>query len=215
MSSDNTRRDETVYELSLPGMQEIYQRELLQDFPPNEVKPFSSMKALWEKNMYRGYAMERDGELCAYWFLLYYEKYKLYLLDYLAVVRGKRGRGYGSCALRHLISDCQDALVLIEAENPAMAKNLEERFIRERRICFYQENGARLTGVCTTVYDAPYVLFLAGEGSAIRDDTWVGEAYEQLYRETILPENGHSPEEAGLQIWKGERNHGADHTDCR
>ncbi|MCH5268577.1 MAG: GNAT family N-acetyltransferase [Lachnospiraceae bacterium] len=208
-------KEASVKEISLEQMREIYHSELVTDFPENEVKPFSSMEKLWRKGMYRGYALWQDEKLRAYWFLLYYEKYNVYLLDYLAVVKGNRGKGYGSHALNFLATHCGQSILLIEAENPQKAANKEERDMRERRLDFYRKNGARLTGVCTQVYDAPYVIFLAGESESGKcDDEWVMKVYENLYLETILSENGHSAEEAGLLIEKGE-NYGTNGIDCR
>lgn len=198
-------KEMVVTEISPEQMREIYYSELNSDFPANEVKPFSSIEKLWKKGMYRGYTLWQDGKLRAYWFLLYYEKYNVYLLDYLAVVKGNRGKGYGSHALNYLASHCGQGILLIEAENPQVTESKEERDMRERRLDFYRKNGARLTGVCTQVYDAPYVIFLVGESeNNMHDDAWLMEVYENLYLETILPENGHSAEEAGLVIGKGE-----------
>lgn len=198
-------KEETVTEISLKQMREIYHSELVSDFPANEVKPFSSIEKLWEKGMYRGYILQQNGEMRAYWFLLYYEKYNVYLLDYLAVVKGNRGKGSGSFVLNYLSSHCEQGMLFIEAENPKMAENSEQKEVRERRLDFYRRNGARLTGVCTQVYDAPYVVFLVGETEKeIHDDAWVMEVYENMYLDTILPENGHSAQEAGLLIGKGE-----------
>lgn len=192
----------SVTEASLEQMREIYHNELVYDFPKNEVKPFSSIEKLWKKGMYRGYMLWQGRKLCAYWFLLYYEKYNVYLLDYLAALRGNRGKGYGSFALNYLAAHCEQGILFIEAEDPQMAQNHKQKVMREHRLDFYLKNRARLTGVRTRVYEAPYVIFLAGESeNQIHDDEWVMEVYENLYLDTILPENGHSVEEAGLLVW--------------
>lgn len=73
-----------------------------------------------------------------------------------------RNDGIGSAFLQSLRAGltCADG-IYIEAENPDYAENGLEKGIREKRIAFYDRNGAVFTGVLSTLFGVPYrVLYL-------------------------------------------------------
>jgi ribosomal protein S18 acetylase RimI-like enzyme len=65
------------------------------------------------------------------------------LLDYLGTDKNYRSRGIGRMLMSHLINlvNNQQKTLLIEVENPRFCENLEQA---ERRIKFYQNNGAKV-----------------------------------------------------------------------
>lgn len=85
------------------------------------------------------------------------------LLDYLAVHSTVRGLGYGSRMLRELQQHYADSSypeLIIEVESLEAAQNEEERFIRKRRIHFYEKNGLIVTNVRSMVVGAAFTLLI-------------------------------------------------------
>lgn len=198
-----SKREILIRKLSITEMKKIYEMQMKQDFPENELKPFSSIQRMWEKGVYQGYGLQEEGEWKAYWFLLHMGEERLYLLDYLAVIRGNRGKSYGSKVLEAMRETiCQDGnIIFIEVEDPDRVEKPEQIAIRNRRLSFYQRNHCRLTAIRTEVYQAPYLLLLLGETAGERrTDVWIRKQYERFYMDYILPENGHTVEGAGLRI---------------
>lgn len=174
-------------ELTLPQMREIYENAMIQDFPENELKPFSSIERMYQEDRYRGYVLEENGRIQAYWMLLQDREKKTYLLDYLAVLEGKRGNGYGSKALSCILQNIgEDEIVVIEAENPQKAENQQQRELQERRLEFYRKNGVVFTGVTSVVFQAPYVIMLLSRKQTELGQDEVKQCYLDFYEKFIL-----------------------------
>ena len=77
-------------------IEEIYSNHIKKDFPPAEVKPLSRILMLYEKNLYFVYALYEKDELLSYAFFSSAPGCEYVLLDYLAVVSGKRNMGIGA-----------------------------------------------------------------------------------------------------------------------
>lgn len=203
--SDNRESSCRVRKMTIQEMEKIYQQQLVNDFPPNETKPFSSMKEMWEKGIYRGYVLEENDRLCSYWYTLYIEKENIRLLDYFAVVQAYRGKGYGSLVMRYLKEQVavSDSIIFIESEDPQKSRTQEEQAVREKRLQFYQNNGAQDTAFRTGVYQADYVLLALGE-IVDKGDTeeWIRRVYQEFYTGAILPQNGDDMETAGFYMKK-------------
>lgn len=205
--SDNRESSCRVRKMTIQEMEKIYQQQLVNDFPPNETKPFSSIKEMWEKGIYRGYVLEENNRLCAYWYTLYIEKENIKLLDYFAVVQAYRGKGYGSLVMRYLKKQVavSDSIIFIESENPQKSRTQEEQVVREKRLQFYQNNGAKDTEFRTGVYQADYILLALGEIVDKRDtEDWIRRVYQEFYTRAILPQNGDDMETAGFYMERQE-----------
>ena len=60
-----------IRELSLQEMQEIYDGQMQEDFPPAEIKPFSTIRLLYERGEYLGLGMlTKEGSILAYAFFV-------------------------------------------------------------------------------------------------------------------------------------------------
>ena len=83
-----------------------------------------------------------------------YPEYYLGFLKFIAVRQDSRGKGYGPIllqdAIRQLRADGVHATgwpylgLVFEVERPETAENDQDRQLRERRIQFYQRNGAKM-----------------------------------------------------------------------
>ena len=177
-----------IRELELQEMKSIYDRQMKEDFPPEEIKPFASIQAMYDHRVYRGFAMVEDGQILAYAFLVTCDfPDPAVLVDYLAVDRNQRGRGIGSAMLREMSERFSGIPVLIESENPDFALNEEDRKKRERRISFYYRNRALDTGVRAKVYGVEYrILQLLSPGGEV-EENFARRVLTDLYHTMFSP----------------------------
>lgn len=93
----------------------------------------------------------------------YFRSTRLALLKYLAIQSEIRGQGYGSLLFRGVLSQVwRDAIesdgrrplgLCFEVKRPQAASNPEEQRLRQRRIAFYERQGAHI--VKQINYDGP------------------------------------------------------------
>lgn len=146
----------TIVPLSKDQVAEIYQTHLCRDFPPDERKTLNIILKAMDAGNYECYALTED-ELLGYAFFVKLEQD--YLLDYLAIVRGKRDLGLGSVFLEKLSHQMKDAdSMLVEVEEPASGKDEAERSLRSRRKAFYLRNGFADTGVNAEAFGVNFRL---------------------------------------------------------
>ncbi len=160
--------------------EDIYQIRMQRDFDPNELKPWSLIEKLWNRNEYAFYALTESEAILGY--ALFARKENNYLLDYLAIEENHRDRGLGSLFLKMLAEQLQDtACIVVEVEDPGKAGSPEDRALRERRLKFYLRNGYRKTGVVARVYGVDY-LILEVPADAEHTAEEIFEIYTDLYR---------------------------------
>ena len=200
MEADDTAMDKAgLYagELTINVAEEIYEKHLNGDFPPDEVKPFSIIKEMWSKKNYYMYGFyekgkgQREETLCAYAFLLADHKRKMLLLDYFAVCGQLRGLGYGSCALAMLREECADwSGIMIEVEDDELPGLDEEtRKVRQRRIAFYKGADCQMTTTRSRLWGVDYRIMVlpvmdsqAGEDMAGK----IRSVYQCMYDDAVL-----------------------------
>lgn len=149
-------------ELTIEEVLDIYSSIAPLHFPKAELKPVENVKKYLENGLYTGYGFYENETLLAYALFLHLPKKRKLLLDYYAVLEEYRNDGIGSAFLQSLRAEltCADG-IYIEAENPDYAENDQEKGIQEKRIAFYDRNGAVFTGVLSTLFGVPYrVLYL-------------------------------------------------------
>lgn len=191
--------------LTLAEARRIYETYAKTDFPPEEIKPFQVIARTWEQGGYYAYGFyeksgEGSGQLledeseqipCAYAFLVADKENQVLLLDYFAVMKQKRGEGYGSAALALLGEACADWNgLVIEVEDDELP-TIDEgtRTMRKRRIAFYAAAGCEMTDIRSRVWNVDYrIMFMplsdrqTKEGMAQK----VISLYECLYDEKTL-----------------------------
>lgn len=170
-----------VRKLALSEMSDIYTLYMTKDFPAAELKPFSSIRHMSEKGLYDGYGLFENG-LKVYGYFVSCPETGDLLMDYLAVTKGYRGRGYGSRFLSFLPRIIGDhRALLIEIEHPEKTDDPEERKKRLRRRRFYLENGVHATQTETKVFGVDYQI-LQYTRAADLSDPEVRNAIDALYR---------------------------------
>ena len=147
--------------LSEKELEALYHRRLREDFPPDELRPFSSMQYLLRENAYRCFVYRENGNICAYAMLIV--SHGAALLDYFAVAPELRGQGIGSQFLAELKTISQEfdvPYVLIEAESVESAETPEQLTERQRRFRFYKNCGCLSTPVFSLLFGVEYQILL-------------------------------------------------------
>lgn len=104
-------------------------------FPADEYRPFDEQKALFEKDEYKVYICEDNGDIKG--FIALWEFTNLVYIEHFAVSPSCRNCGIGSDMLRQVTASAKK-LVCLEVEPP-------NEDISIRRIGFYERNGFYLS----------------------------------------------------------------------
>lgn len=163
--------------ISVEELRELYQRELCFDFPPEELKPLSSMERLMADGRYDPMVMEDQGEALGY-ALVWLDRDRRYaLLDHLGVLRGKRNGGLGS-GLLTLLGEHYPEL-FGEAEAPDSG-DPEEDQLRARRLGFYERNGFRQLSYECAMFGMHYRALYRGPEE---DDDLILQKHRKVYQD--------------------------------
>ena len=157
-----------------------YDEKLCRDFPADEVKPFETIEGLVAGGVYHCFLFSDESDTpMAYAYTMTAGTYTL--LDYLAVEPDMRGKGIGSQVLPILTESLipNGNIMLIEAENPACALNLDDRSIRLKRVRFYKSAGMHMTEVLSTAFGVEYRILTGGASCT---DRQAAEGLEAVYR---------------------------------
>ncbi len=147
-----------------PGEQALAQIRAIYttSFPPSEREAWADIRAGIVAGTALLYTAQEADIIVAFALVNPLSGTRVFLLGYIAVAPECRSRGYGSLLLRYLATDLRVAYnadgLLLEVEPPDQGPQAE-RLIRQRRLGFYQQHGARVIHVA---YRMPN---LAGEGS--------------------------------------------------
>ncbi|MBQ9977193.1 MAG: GNAT family N-acetyltransferase [Clostridia bacterium] len=163
--------------LNSEEIKNIYNKYMVKDFPPDELKPLSSMMDMLSRGIYDCYGLYEEEKLLAYAYLTVLDDF--ILVDYLAVVPELRGSGIGSKLLCELKNIIRDKTIIIECENPDFATDPQDKTTKIRRIDFYKRSGFVLSGVLSRLFDVEYVILTYPEcnNSAL--------GYEKLYLQML------------------------------
>lgn len=173
----------TIVQLTKDRVADIYQTHLCQDFPPDERKTLDILLKTMDAGKYECYALT-ENELLGYAFFV-----KLgtdYLLDYLAIVRGKRDLGLGSVFLEKLFHQLKNAdSMIVEVEEPSSGKNEAEQTLRSRRKAFYLRNGFSDTNVNAEVFGVNFRLLEPSNKPHSQEE--IKELYLRHYQAVLPP----------------------------
>lgn len=159
-----------------------------QDFPPSELRPFSSMEYLTERGLYRGYVSRENTRQLGY--ALFVFNQGAALLDYYAVNSSLRGQGIGSkflSSLRELSGEFGAPFILIEVESVESAETPEQIEERERRIRFYKHCGCVATKVYSFLFGVEYQIMILPLSADLPANNEVLSALEGIYRLIVPP----------------------------
>ena len=138
---------------------EIYEKHMCIDFPPLELKPLHSILDMMERGIYDSHLVYDGEEPVGYALVLMPQECSYGLLDYLGVFSEKRNQNYGGRILASLKELYPEKKIVIESEYP---EDAPDQVMAERRLKFYERNGAVDTGVESNVFGAHYVNMILG-----------------------------------------------------
>ncbi len=163
--------------LNTEEIKSIYNKYMVKDFPPDELKPLSSMMNMLSRGIYACYGLYDNENLLAYAYLTVLDDFVL--VDYLAVISRHRGSGIGTKLLSELKKILREKTVIIECENPDFATDDTDKITKLRRIEFYKRSGYVLSGITSRLFDVEYVILTYPECNN------ADFGYEQLYFEML------------------------------
>lgn len=176
--------DMKLKELSRNQIKEVFEERMVDDFPPDELKPLNIMYLGLEAGTYECLGLFDKEEIVGYAFLV--KSNGDYLVDYLATYKERRNAGLGGVLIKLLCEYLNQAKsILVEVENPDYASSEEDRELQTRRLNFYIRNGFRMTGAMASCFKVPFIIIETGEG-LVHTKQEIEEIYCRLYR-TILP----------------------------
>lgn len=191
-------------ELKLLNKEELtrlYQTEMVYDFPKAELKPLSGMLRLMDRGHYEPLLAVEDGEALGYAIMWLPEDRAGALLEYLAVLRGKRNGGTGGKILALLGAKYGQLFGEVEAPDSA---DPEENDLRRRRIGFYLRNGFRVLDYECALFGVHFnCIYLGPE----EDDREVERIHRSVYAGYFSP--GHMEKYIQLPLAPGEEIHPA------
>lgn len=161
----------TIKQLSPEEFTDIYNNYMINDFPASELKPLERILYTMSIGLCCSFGLYHCNELKGYCVFIIPHGSNYCLLDYLAILKGNRGSGFGHQFFQCLKSFFNDAFpalkgIFMECESIDSASNPEEHTLRTRRISFYERNGCAKTKLSSCVFNVEYVILyysLSGE----------------------------------------------------
>lgn len=129
-----------------------YETDLMEAFPPAELKPLHAMTEMMARGVYEAAALY-DGEEgpLGYALLWKHTDNRFVLIDYLCVPAKRRNGGIGAKLLKTLFEAYPPETVFIgESEAPVGDPERDEMILR--RLAFYRRNGAADIGYDTALF---------------------------------------------------------------
>ena len=176
-----------IRELTLSEIRSTYKNHIRHDFHADEIKPLIVIERSLKAGKYRCFGAFEDNRMLGYAFFVINQHDCL--LDYYGIFRELRGKGIGTKFLTLLadsfLKDLCDSVV-IEVENPGFAKSSEDETTMKKRINFYLNCGAVISGVEANVFGVEY-LILEYPLTASHTASKVAEIYGSIYRSNLPP----------------------------
>ena len=179
---------------------DLYQSEMVFDFPKAELKPLRAMLRLMDMGQYDPLLITDDeGSPLGYAMLWLPRARNGALLEYLGVLRGKRNGGLGTQVLPLLAE--RYGQLFGEAEAPT-SDDPAENDLRRRRIAFYERNGFRVLDYECALFGVHFNCLYRGPET---DDRKVEALHRSVYADYFSPE--HMARYIQLPLHPGEAIH--------
>ena len=163
----------------------LYRTELVNAFPPSELKPLKSMLNLMEQNRYEALGLYDEQGLHGYALTWLEPGIPFALLDYFGTLEGQRGSGLGTRMLDMLSEHYQDYRGVFGEAEGAFSKNPEEKSLQERRLAFYERNGFRYGGYDCALFGVHYLTLIRGDEDVTAEELL--DAHQRIYKSGIPP----------------------------
>lgn len=168
-----------LIELSSRQLREIYHTRMKEDFPPAELKPLATMRALQKQGRYQALGLFDGSALVGYALMWREPEQPFVLLDYLGTDPLRRGQGLGRIFLDLLAEHyCQLRGILAEAEAPESGE-IAGAELRQRRLGFYFRNGFVYGGYDCALFGVHYKALIRSREPVSRDELLA--AHQAIY----------------------------------
>ena len=179
-----------VKKLGKEEIEQIYDLYMVKDFPDDELKPCAYILRSVEKGYGFILGIYEGDVLSAYGVFVHTDHWAL--LDYFALVSGKRGTGIGHQVMEIFGDYIRGHFpkikgIFIESENVDFAVTDADKETRKRRISFYLSCGAIKTGIGSNLFGVEFdILFYETNGQTGYNET---VSLDEVYRLMFLPEH--------------------------
>lgn len=187
--------------LNKAELAQLYQEEMVFDFPKSELKPLSGMLRLIEMGRYEPLLAVEDGEALGYAMIWPSQNGRGVLLEYLGVLRGKRNGGLGTRILALLKERYGQLLGEVEALDSA---DPAENELRRHRVSFYLRNGFRVLDYECALFGVHFNCIYWGTET---NDRTVQAIHREIYAGYFSP--GHMERYVQLPLLPGDEIHPA------
>ena len=167
-------------------LRRAYRTDLVEAFPPSELKPLSAMEDLCAKGLYDPLcARDETGDVLGYILLWRHGDGKHILIDYLCVPAQKRNGGIGARLLTAMRGDyAADTVFIWESEAPT--GDTEQDAMILRRLNFYQRCGAKVLGYDNALFGVHFKTLCIDSGGESEDV--ILQKHQEIYRAQFSPE---------------------------
>ena len=166
--------------LSAGELEELYHTELVRAFPPEELKPLSSMLRMMEQDRYQVLGMMDEEGLHGYALFWLEPGIPFALLDYFGTVEGQRNSGLGTRMLSLLADFYKDYRGIFGEAEAVTSSDPEEAHLQARRLEFYRRNGLRYAGYDCALFGVHFRTLILDKGDNAPED--ILAAHQRIYR---------------------------------
>ena len=164
----------------------LYRTELVNAFPPSELKPLKSMLNLMEGDRYEALGMYDEDGLHGYALTWLEPGIPFALLDYFGTLEGQRGSGLGTKMLDLLAEHYRNYRGIFGEAEGVFSPDPEEAKLQQRRLDFYSRNGFRYGGYDCALFGVHYLTLIRGDGDVSAEELL--DAHQRIYRSGIPPQ---------------------------
>ena len=169
--------------LNAQELTELYQTELVNAFPPTELKPLKSMLNLMSQNRYEALGLYDENGLHGYALTWLEPGIPFALLDYFGTLEGQRGTGLGTKMLDMLAGHYRDYRGIFGEAEGAFSPDPEENALQKRRLAFYERNGFRYGGYDCALFGVHYLTLIRGDANVSPEE--LVNAHQRIYQSGI------------------------------
>lgn len=186
---DNIRLEGSMEIRKLRGseVKKVYEKDMHRDFPEEEIKPLGIILDLIGQGHYCCYGIFEEERLCAYLFFVW-ERRKIAMLDYFAVLPEFRRKGVGGEAIRlavgELAKECFEG-ILFEIEKISLAANDCQKQQRMDRKKFYLRNGCLESGLESEIFGTGYEILYLLIGKKRLNYREIEKSYQEIYQRMV------------------------------
>ena len=164
----------------------LYRTELVNAFPPTELKPLRSMLNLMAQNRYEALGLYDENGLHGYALTWLEPGIPFALLDYFGTLEGQRGSGLGTKMLDMLAEHYKDYRGVFGEAEGVFSPDPEERALQRRRLAFYERNGFRYGGYDCALFGVHYLTLIRGDADVSPEELL--DAHRRIYKSGIPKE---------------------------